>query len=188
MTKTLSRWINNIIWWFKYRITHRYHIISLKSKEYGYHIGWLNRDQALLIASFNILKDFVEKELSPEYFDNLKPPLKEECPSPGEYEDCFEQYQAMAEIKELYDWWTNDRPLAHAMVQKGWESYCEQFPLDFEQFPLDFDDKNNNFGFYVDNSARIEAGKCLVNMEDGLYTKDDQMLKRLIAVRKHMWT
>lgn len=181
MTKTLARWITDLIWFFKYRVIYRFHVLSLKSKEYGYTIGWLDRDQVLLIANFNILKEFVEKELSREYFDNLVKPTKEECQGEGEYEACFEQYQAMIEIRALYDWWTMDRPLAHAMLQKGWEEFCKKFPFEFEP-------ENTNFGNYVDNSTRLEAGRSLVNLEDGLYNKDDQMLKRLISVRRHIWT
>lgn len=86
--------ISDAWYWFRSNTYNRYHIVDCRNKANGYKWGWKDRDQLLLFACFNILKDFVEKEY-PGYVD---------------WEHGEDISWAKQEMLELYIWWTQKRP------------------------------------------------------------------------------
>lgn len=105
-------------WWYWFR-THtisRYHILDLRSKvgiEYKW--GYLDCNQAMMLACFNLLCSFVEKE------DGLAG-LKDEDPywyanaSQADKDMIDQQRERLLEIKSLYDWWCIGRKKEHDEV------------------------------------------------------------------------
>jgi hypothetical protein len=91
--------LENFFYWIRTHTYNRYHMLNLKSPQNRYEWGWLDRDQAIVFACFNILKAYVEREMSQiSYYA----PATEWCP---EYDRRDEE----KEIMELYDWWTVGR-------------------------------------------------------------------------------
>ena len=60
----MLRWLKNIRYWFKYRLTDRYNVIYIKSLEPNYY----DTDTRLLHGMFQLLTDFVEEELGSREF------------------------------------------------------------------------------------------------------------------------
>jgi hypothetical protein len=89
---------------------------------------WRDKDDVLLHACFQILKDFVEQE--------------KETIEIIDWTNSEETIQAKAEIDFLYNWW----------------------------------------------KQRVINDKNLTLLDERIYNEDNQMLKRLIDVRKYLWT
>lgn len=83
-------------YWIRTHTYNRYHIIDLRCSGYGleYDWGWIDRSEAMLIAPFQILKQFVEKEFKTGLTD-------------WTYDEDI-RFVA-SEIQSLYNWWTVDR-------------------------------------------------------------------------------
>jgi hypothetical protein len=93
-------WFENIWYWIRCHTYTKYHLIDIRSKEFGYKWGWMDRDSVILLANFTILKDFVEKE---HPFDVCV------------WDENDEHARVGAEIKDLYDWWMNRRAKEHEL-------------------------------------------------------------------------
>src|ERR1035437_9535924 len=78
--------------------------------EYNY--GWLDADQAMMIACFNLLRSFVEKEKG---LAGLKTHDESWFINASEWEkdNYTEQQKILREIKTLYDWWCQGRKEAY---------------------------------------------------------------------------
>src|SRR5580692_4221700 len=67
----IRRWVIDPLstakYWLRTHTINRYHMIDIRTPEYDW--GWIDRDYAILAANFNILKEFVEKECKPPYFE-----------------------------------------------------------------------------------------------------------------------
>ncbi len=92
--------------------------------------GWRDKDDVLLHACFQVLSDFVEKEMLPQDYPD--------------WNGMYQTRKARKEIEELYAWW------------QEW--------------------KNS------------EAAKTDAPYDEKWYYKENQMLKRVIDVRRHLWT
>lgn len=90
------RFFDSIYDWFRYRIK-RYHNIYTGLKP-----SWYDRDHLLLVASFTILKDFVEKEKPFEYIN---------------WNSDEENKKARIEIEALYNWWTKEYPAREKVLE-----------------------------------------------------------------------
>lgn len=95
--------INGLYHWIRCHMWNRYHIIDI-SGEAGYDWGWIDRDHALLLASFKILRDYVESE-DPSAGARTDP----EEDDPFAYVSAL-QLEQEREVRALYDWWTVERP------------------------------------------------------------------------------
>src|ERR1051326_2023089 len=91
--------------------------------------GWCDKDHVLLHACFQLLSDFVEKEMLVNHFPDWN---ADEATR-----------DARKEIEALYHWWQERKQMEE---------------------PKSFDE------------------------DYALYIKENEMLKRLIAVRMYMWT
>lgn len=91
--------------------------------------GWCDKDHVILHACFQLLTDFVEKELTVSPWVN--------------WQQDEEHAQAREEIELLYVWW------------KDWLKKLE--------------------------TPRFQHGQAD-------YEKENEMMKRLIEVRKYLWT
>jgi len=134
--------VRELPYWLRTHTINRYHLIDIRDKGegHGYRWGWLDRDEVMLLACFTVLRDFVEKE---EPFEDGSAP---------------ESDPAMAEIKDLYEWWMRGRKAEHDAV------HAEIPPAAVVQADSDY--------------QRTAA----------LDDRDDAQLLRLMAVRRFLWT
>lgn len=84
------------------------------------------------------------------------------------------------EIYDLYMWWTVERPKrVEPMDATGWTEYCNRRRSDDEDdFFLDRKDG-------VDTSPMLDA---MHKMEEAYEKEDEEMMIRLIKVRRALWT
>lgn len=166
---TLSNFIRHKIfgpfkdlwYWVRCHTFTRYHMLDLRSnvgEKYKY--GWCEPDQKILLACFNLLRYYVEKQdglaylnRTPENDEWLKTATLEEK------EVDLKQKQKYQEIKDLYDWWMNVR-----MVER------EQLRSFYDKELLD----NKGLSYY--------------HREMALDEKDQEMLMKLISLRYYLWT
>ncbi len=125
---------------------------------------WYDRDTRLLFCSFQILEDYVDRELHkcPFHFTLEEKVNNSENPN----------REAWKEVLELYIWWTKKRPAR----KDPWQFECSERPSSF----LDWQSEK-----YPEYSKCLhEAGE----MEDQYYQEDTEMLIRLAKVRGVLWT
>ena|SRR3990167_350757 len=152
-------------YWFRCHTYTRYHIVDFRSKKNGYSWGWMDRVDVLLYASFEILKEFVEKE---------NPNLGNFIPHDSEDEAFKVSHDtwnaANAEILRLYEWWTKGRVESQKLYDELWKT---------------FDVKLEKDGFFCSDE---NAYGRWTTMGDELEETDQSNLESLMRVRKFMWT
>jgi hypothetical protein len=76
-----------------------------------YRYGWLDTDHRILYANFNLLVEFVQKEMKQLYYPSEEEIAKESNP------ECAEILQQQRDnyiaIAKLYSYWTVERPILH---------------------------------------------------------------------------
>lgn len=108
--------ISNFLYWLRCQTLTRYHWLDLRSKEHDYQWGFRDADTQILLACFNILKNFVERE---------KPfPAEPGQEIDESYEDGWRQ--AYQEMKELYDWWMSGRSVEQAQFYTDYDNFRSQ--------------------------------------------------------------
>lgn len=130
--------------WLRCHIWHRYHIINIaKYNPTGYRWGWIDRDNAMFLACFHLLVEFIEKEVGPNYgfetLDNYK--LRDRELYPDEVKMLNEQITCHKEIRELYEWWRYGRKKEHsecdalykARRSKEWRARMNELELKDEE-------------------------------------------------------
>ncbi len=151
--------VRDLPYWLRTHTINRYHLIDIRDKGegHGYRWGWIDRDEVMLLACFTVLRDFVEKEKPFGRMDSDK-----ECP-------------ALAEIKDLYEWWMRGRKAEHDAVHDTITAaplLCGLEDIFAEHLPP------AAVAQMDDHYQRLTA----------LDDKDDAQLLRLMAVRRFLWT
>lgn len=170
---------------------------------------WCDRDNLLLHTSFEILMDYVENEHKHSW---TVADLEKELAKPVEdYQDemsrawCESALPYAKEIELLYKWWTVDRPAREAEAGRRLDAWHKLWKRDLYRFR----DANKEFweerrkpqnGTYLwegsvpqDDSwispELVDAEALKDQLSDQRRDEeDDEMLRRLIAVRHSMWT
>lgn len=169
--------IRDAIWWVRHRTTDRYHIIDISGMD-GYDKGWIDRDHAMYLACFKLLCDFVEKEskILMTRDVTLADYTSETYQPTGDELECIKnQIDHENEIRAIYLWWKHTRPAekrAHESVE------LNSPPL----FDVDWQ-LNRSTEFY-----ESQMWKDYFAEDQRLDEKDDEMLERLMKVRKYLWT
>jgi len=193
--------------WIRYRTYDSYHVVDtgLEPQYYGL-------DTRILHVNFNMLKDFVEVdqalhtywwsaefteqatwcEKHMPFYRNFFPfrrpdlgikhldwaitlddptlPLHEQCPS---------QAESARETKLLYKWWTEDRP---ARKEIDHVPYDDQGLGILSALDEDFDHDAEDY------KQHVESMDARSKQEADWHEEDDQMLIRLIKLRRSLWT
>lgn len=90
------------------------------------------------------------------------------------------QAKVALEILELYDWWKNKRPnRADVMDASGWSALCEKNRKDDDLFGL--------LNSSPTEESRIALDLCQ-KMEEAYDLEDEEMLIKLVRIRKSIWT
>jgi hypothetical protein len=147
---------NNLIYYWRCRLFHPCNVVKVKT------LGptWVDRDELLLHACFQILVDFVEGEK-----------LRSDKLGWGKKERVEE------EIEDLYHWWKKRRP--------GRVDPLSELPdrdIDLEDI-LRLPDPNNPDDLLLEGAIQESR-----RLRDEWHAEDQHMLKRLIEVRPELWT
>lgn len=129
-SRKILRSISKGYWWILHHTTHRYHIVDCRSKEYEYSYGFQEPSELIMLACWNLLIRFVEKnqafDVVPEVY-NRQDGLY--CYN-WDYTGLDEQQLRGQEIKALYLWWKHERPKLERHFKDRWEAIEELDTLD----------------------------------------------------------
>jgi hypothetical protein len=174
--------------WFKCHFipAHKYHWLDLRTPKdvpaYArYRYGWMDTDHRMEHALFNLLTDFVEKELPNSYC--FVPSEEDAAKDDGvdcNYMGFKKQLADHKEYMEIYNWWKVDRHKEHAEYEKALDTWHEA-----------------HLGKSQSIKSRVERRKDsqlkeLSSRVDELETRNNNkttdMMIRLIKIRYVMWT
>lgn len=127
---------------------------------------WCDKDHVMLYACFQLLVDFLEKE-RPQAFVDFKHDVK--------------QRNRWKEFKALYRYWKHVRPRMErnkrALLMKwGKSRKTKMVPGHFKNTVQE-----------VEISADRKTWNLLRKAEDKFEKQEEEMLNRLIAIRRHLW-
>ena len=147
-----------------YSTKHRYHLLDLRQPkvkgEPGYRYGWLDSDTKMVYALFNILNQYVENEMPHHY-----------CPSEEDVQAepfLLTQRSNYLEVKNLHYWWNVGR-------KREEKKYLELLHV-WSQAKLD------------QNPSEHQLWLELKKIEQANDDKLDEMITRLIKIRRSLWT
>jgi len=155
--------IDRVIYFIKAHTlkSHIFHIVDLrknKSPSYKYKWGYLDTCEQILLANFVILQRFVE-EGSPH---NL---LDTYTLAQIDAEGMRHQHDAYVETMELYNWWITGRKEEHDIVDALFDVTRDK----------------------TDEKVYRAASAIWLQADQASSAKDDEMLIRLIKIRRGLW-
>ena len=160
----IKRIINTIYWWIRYHTINRYHYLCLSQPDTRngtmdhYDVGWIDSDQKIVFAMFNIMVDFVENELQCNFSK------MEEYDSNGRI--CNKEYnEFMDELKAVYEYWTIIRLNQLIEIRDFWDDNPKRLPKET-------DDRYSRFN----------------ELKEDFYALETEMMIRLVNIRRGMWT
>lgn len=192
--------------WIRHRTYDKYHIVKTGLKP-----GYYDIDTLMLHSNFNMLKDFVEVEQAihtywwsdecknASWFEKHMPfyrtfyPFRRpelgikhlewaatlDDPSLPVHERCDSQAVFARETLSLYRWWVNERP---AREKEKYVEYNDQGLGSLGCFDDDFDREADDYKDHVKSMTSRQ------NKEEEWQQEDDDMLVRLVKVRRGLWT
>lgn len=192
------------IYWFRARVWHRYHLVDLRGED-GYRWGYMDPCSKLYLACFKILKEYVDEEGWAEgggpstlaaYYD-LGPtgrPIQHECKKmggttcscperdwwDGEREQIEEQIDRQNRTWALYVWWTVERKKEREEI----DSLLNGVDLGF-----DFEPARDGLFEMLPRTRRDDPRwQEWVRRDNEFEEKDEEMLRKLIELRRCLWT
>jgi hypothetical protein len=127
---------------------------------------WCDKNRVLLLACFQILVDFIEKEKPQRIVD---------------YKSDKEHKRQWKELQTLYHYWKKERP----RLQKDAERALRKSGINMVPDPSKKSGTRSVAIKFTFKDKRVfNLGSRL---EDKLDRLDDEMLQRLINMRHHLW-
>lgn len=163
--------LRDLYWGFMHRTFKRFNKVEIRSLGPGYY----DVDHRLLHASFQLLRDFVEKEKPFEYID---------------WDSDAECRHAASEIKALYHWWTVIYPAREDLVRQLGDN---ERPGSFENWSKD---PRGNMS-YGEKEHRLDemmypkyhaAIKLQADRELEWILEEEENLCRLARIKRYLWT
>lgn len=172
----ISMNIEHAWYWLRTHTVHRYHKLDLRQPYTGtdddYDWGWIDEDRQMLYACFNILVDHIDLRNSSKYhygttekdFAALRKEIEEDK------EGCVitlkNQLHFLEEAKALYDYWTVKRK------------------VDLNKRRALLHDWHNNRG----QDPGEHKWNALQKAEEEFDKEEEEMLIRLMKIRRYLWT
>lgn len=175
MWRPFKKLFSDAWYWFRANTYNRYHILNLQQpklrngqKNYDrYKCGWCDTDHRILYAVFNLLVEFVEKE---EPHCPTEEEIEKESNEWGSKNILIVQRLDMLEIFALYTYWTKER---NEMAKKMDEALTRCSYKFKKSVSLTLDE--------------IENDEYAV-LEKAFNAKEDEMLMRVMRIRRCLWT
>jgi hypothetical protein len=148
-------------YWFVSHVipSRRYHMLDLR-QENGYRYGWQDVPEKMLYAMFNLLGEYLNKENPMKWYDS-----EESYNDPA----IKEQIALINEAKEIYHWWTVGREEEALKIDELTSLWCRA--------------KEN-----TDKIGRELYWKELAELKKNRDAKEDEMVLRLMKIRRSLWT
>lgn len=174
LVETVPDWFRTKIWWpikhpaerlHYWLVSHlipsrRYHMLDLRQKN-GYRYGWQDVPEKMLYAMFNLLGEYLEEgpnDLTQWY-------TREQIEAD---EGMKAQQDAIDEARAIYHWWTVEKP-ANEKARDGmlhtWASAKK-----------------------AKDPKKQEYWDTMQKMEEDNEAKTDEMIARLMKIRRTLWT
>jgi hypothetical protein len=171
-------WIGKVTWWLKYRFhpSHRYTIIDTRLKP-----GYYDRDYILLVTSFAILCDFIEKELPWSVLESDKVPWymsNKRYVKKNAQELAFQYLDGRMKLRMKY--LDNGQEDPNSDLQVNHEETCGWAAKEIMQLYI--------WWKYERDQEHNYDGEVNWKVEFDLDEKDDKQLIRLAKIRGHLWT
>jgi hypothetical protein len=169
------------LYWLRCHTFTKYHIVDIRGQD-GYKWGWIDRSHAMYLACFTLLVDFVEKE-------DPTIGLRTEADYRGDTSDgdwkfhkpsIDHQLANEQEVRALYDWWKTGRKAE----RDACDAIIDGLDLSFEKMFVKPDDS----GLYTFQPCTDARWTRWTAEHDRLEAKDEEMLMRLMKVRRCLWT
>ena len=162
------RKVADALGWIHSHTLDRRHLLDLRSRRNGYTGGCMDMREALLFASMATLVHFVEKEKAFEVVD---------------WDVTDEHRVAAGELREIHDWWTSGRAKAHADLDRRSDAAFKDWRFTFVPMP----DGCQLMQTDGETPEQKEDRDAVAAEEERLSRVDDEMMIRLIRVRRAMW-
>lgn len=208
--RSITKPFNDVRYWIRYRVFDKYHVIPT-GLEPGYH----DSDERIMHGMFQLLVDFVEIEKawmhvvwSDDNCQKFQVPwysrgffriknwrsreaglayLDWECtlgnPLLPEFERCESQAATAYETIELYKWWTEVRPnRPDPHDASGWGEYYRKRE---ESGRSMFDTRNETAEDDQESRRILDLTR---KIEEEQHKEDEEMLVRLVKIRRSLWT
>jgi hypothetical protein len=160
--------------WIRCHFWNRYHVVNLSGME-GYDYGWIDSDSKMELCMWNILVDFVENE------DPQVGLLTVEDYGENSEDECVKvQVEVDREIRAIYNWYTKTRIEQEKEVERLQSIWYDGATREADGDILKTinnrsEESEKNYRAYVEVSNALEQ-------------TTEEMLIRLLKVRKSMWT
>lgn len=156
------KYVTDPWYWFASHVipSRRYHMLDLRQPKPGYRYGWCDSDSQITYALFNILNNFVKNEMS----DNYCPSEEEVEANPG----LLLQRNQWLEVKAIHYWWNVDRLRQQKAHDELLHAWSEERKADGPNLQQLWDD--------------------MKKAEKALDEKEEEMIIRLIKIRRSLWT
>jgi hypothetical protein len=173
IAETAADWLRYKIWfpvkrpfskahyWFVSHFipSRRYHMLDLRQKG-GYRYGWQDVPEKMLYAMFNLLGEYLEEgsnDLTQWY-------TREQIEAEPGYK---EQQRAVDEAIAIYHWWTVEKPASEKIridMLNTWSTAKK-----------------------AKDPKEEEYWEKMQKMEDDMEAKADEMIARLMMIRRTLW-
>ncbi len=138
----------------------RYHMLDLR-QEGGYRYGWQDVPEKMLFAMFNLLGEYLNKEYPHDLTDYY---TEEQIEADAGYKS---QQDSINEARAIYHWWKVGRKQEEQAIN---------------------DARNLWYKTRKDKGVRQEHWDKLKELEEAYENKTDEMIARLMKIRRTLWT
>jgi hypothetical protein len=172
-------WIPDLWYYVKCRLWRRYHTVTARTLS----PTWSDAVHRLLHINFAILESVIVDER-----------IFERTAADGNPTDGQSWAWALAEMRDLWDWWTVRRPARDAEYERRLHLSCglrDRDRVAYKAFCPGWDDSPfssfpPDYSHPADTAA---ANAALKELSDEITTaEDDAMLMRLMKLRSYLWT
>jgi len=127
---------------------------------------WCDKDRVMLLACFQLLVNFVEKEKPQNIVD---------------FKHDRNQRAQWKEIQALYKYWKKDRPAEDKHIGEARLKWSKSIKSRRETIP------GENLVTEVLIQEDRKARNHFWKWEDRFEKREEEMLQRLIGIRQHLW-
>lgn len=159
--------IDRAFWWVRYRTTDRLHVIDCRSPVNNYDYGYIDPPERILCGCLNVVKEFYEQEADCVAWD---------------YDE--QHAAAKSTIDEAYSWWTRERP---DLLHKIDSLYCSLPDRSIDEMLVKVEGTNLYRLVELTTDERNVHEK-IREVESEIERRDDDVLMKVMSVRKFLWT
>ena len=175
----VQKYIDNFKHWFKFKFVKRYHIIDIrqplselhKNKKTDldyYEYGYLDVDDRMLYACMNLLKQHFQDN---NLYNGTDRSIQETNKTKENMNGCFREYFSnLDEARAILYWWEVERKRNFFVFDKKWKKYNELSAI--PQAP---------------ESKMNKIYKEIVDLQKMMDDQEDEMMIRLMKIRRTLW-